>query len=476
MKLLFIYLAVILAISFYLWNNVFKEGILGTKEDSTMTTKEVEMNFIQRLINGMNSDGTSNDKSTDKDTKQLISKKVTPGITTIDRYQDDSCSVDEYIYCVDGQIECQDIFGSAVSNNLQADVNSSYTLGATFKNTCGSYINKANLTDYTKEIKHLFSNTKGVYFDPSGVYFDLSRNKILSECTIEKPWRVGGNNGVPKQGCFSSESEADAVWFSYLNTFFNKNASYSKNDHVLVLASFLNSPDFLNKNPGTLSILNILDKATDASTKSYTTINGQKYYYGIINEVNNDTYNVSLTNTPKPSINPGDSTVIKNIPKTALLKDSLYNPKTNDYYSNLGTGSKKRPVCKSGSFTTCLSSAPFSIKNGEYVPEKDPLVLDASYNKYRKQSRIDLNSPFTSPGVNPSGIIDESNLLQYNYFTSKDNESPFIKCVANYGSKIGDPLCCNQPGTLKDTKRICPEEIPTCMGYSASDNMYGYCN
>lgn len=465
MKLLFIYLAVVLAIAFYVWVNIFKEGVTGTKEDS-MTTKETEMNAIQQLINGKNKDGTPNGQSTDKDTTQLVSNKVTPGITTIDRYADSSCNTNEYIYCVDGQIECQDIFGSVVTdpNSLQT-MDSSYKSGNTFKNTCGSYIDKTNLTDYTTEVKQKFSTTKGVYFD-------------ISNCGDEKPWRVGGNNDVPKLGCFLNEPEADHIWFSYLTSFFNKNAIYSKNDNVYVLSSFLNSSYYLNNHPGTLSILQLIDKPTNASSKSHTTINGQKYYYGIIDEVTGDTYSISLTNSPKPTTN-GDSTTLKNIPKPALLKDSLYNPKTNNYYSDLKSGIKTgRPVCKSGKFTSCLSSAPFSIKNGEYVPEKDPLMLDASYNKYRKSSQIDLlsNSPFSSPGVNPSGIIDESNLLQYNYFTSKNRESPFIKCIANYGSKVGDPLCCNQTGTLKDTKRICPEEVPTCTGYSSVDNIYGYCN
>ena len=152
MKLLFIYLAVVLAIAFYVWVNIFKEGIIGQKEDS-MTTKEVEMNAIQEFINGKNING----QSTDKDTKQLLSNKVTPGITTIDRYQDNACRVDNYIYCIDGQIECQDIFGSVISdpNSLQT-INTSYKGGNTFKNTCGSYINKTDLSDYTTELRQKF--------------------------------------------------------------------------------------------------------------------------------------------------------------------------------------------------------------------------------------------------------------------------------------------------------------------------------
>ena len=160
MKLLFIYLAVFLSIAFYVCVNIFKEGVVGKKDDS-MTTKEAEMNAIQEFINGKNKNGTLNEQSTDKDTKQLLSNKVTPGITTIDRYQDNACRVDNYIYCIDGQIECQDIFGSVISdpNSLQT-INSSYKGGNTFKDTCGSYINKTNLSDYTTEVKQKFSNTK----------------------------------------------------------------------------------------------------------------------------------------------------------------------------------------------------------------------------------------------------------------------------------------------------------------------------
>jgi hypothetical protein len=116
------------------------------------------------------------------------------------------------------------------------------------------------------------------------------------------------------------------------------------------------------------------------------------------------------------------------------------------------------------------------MKNGKYVPTSDPLTLDASYNRSQSQTDLFAKTPFSEPPVNPSGIIDRDSLLEYNHFTPRPTETPFIKCIANNGSNIGDPLCCNQPGTLKDTKYICPQEVPTCMGYSATDNVYGYCN
>jgi len=203
----------------------------------------------------------------------------------------------------------------------------------------------------------------------------------------------------------------------------------------------------------------------------------QKYYYGIITQVTGLTYTVSIATMHADPAEPIKKISLTSVPKKALLKNSLYNPKTNDYYSNLTTKSHPRPVCKSGAFTSCLSSPPFIIENGTYVSMNDnDLSLDASYNQYRTQAQNDLNAltPFSSAPVNPSGIMN-SELLEYNYFTTQNKESPFIKCIADYGSNIGDPLCCNQEGIINDTIYICPQEVPTCMGYSASDNAYGYC-
>lgn len=49
-----------------------------------------------------------------------------------------------------------------------------------------------------------------------------------------------------------------------------------------------------------------------------------------------------------------------------------------------------------------------------------------------------------------------------------------IKCNASFGSNIGDPLCCEQPGVVQNTKFICPSELPTCMGYKCGES-WGKC-
>lgn len=476
MKLLFIYLAVVLAISFYVWVNILKEG----NQDTDMKDINKRLGSTYTDISGQkNRDGTQARTEIDTSPNILSSKKVTPGITTIDRYEDPMCILDgkqEHIYCVDGQIECQDILGDLVNNNLNVNPLITDYEGNTFTNTCNSHINKINLSDYN-QIETTIDTGTGVYFD-------------LSNCTDpdEGPWRAGGI--VEKIGkesiitpdsysCYPSQSAAKNAINEEINITMNENQTYNVNDDVFILDSYLRTQ---NKK-GLSSLLSILDKTKNTSldqskeiytTQLFKTINGQKYYYGIIVKTGN-TYTVKMT---------GDniSIDIENVPKTALLKNSLYNKKSKDYYSDLKTGSHKRPVCKSGRFTSCLSSSPFTIENGMYVTKDPSLTLytdgsDPNMKRsiYNRDNNLIAKTPFSEPPVNTSGIIDNADiaLLEYNYFNSQSN-TPFVKCIADYGSSIGDPLCCNQKGYVEDTKYICPEEVPTCRGYS--DNAYGYCN
>jgi hypothetical protein len=173
MKLLFIYLAVVLAVVFYIWVNINKEG-----------NQDTDMNELNKLLVPTY---TSPD---------ILKSKVTPGITTIDRYADPMCTTNEYIYCIDGQIECQDIFGDVIHSNIQT-ITTEYTSGNTFKNTCDSYIDKINLSDYSQ----IELDTKNI---GTGVYFDLSN------CSEDKPWRSGGVETIGKTD-IESESECESA-------------------------------------------------------------------------------------------------------------------------------------------------------------------------------------------------------------------------------------------------------------------------
>jgi len=385
----------------------------------------------------------------------LPSNKLSPGIETIDRYADPMCGANQYIYCVDGYIECDDIFGTAQNalKNITDYTGASYKTGNTLGG-CGTYTRKINLNDYVTDYDISINMTRGVYFD-------------LSQCSQKrypgKPWRVGGDSILEFQGCYPSEKDADDAWDNITNIMdIKKTQVYKENDQVLIQELFVKKLT----TQGLPQLLKILDADKG---KLYKIINGKKYYMGTIKIVTDPLYTVTLGI-------PGSKIDIGGVDKQYLLKDSLYNRYANDYYSDLGAGSHPRPVCKKGTFTSCLSNPPYTIKNGEYIPTSDPLLsVTPGPNPLKDpDTGTPASGPFVSPLLGPSIDLSYS-LLEYNYFNTPNKESPFIQCIADYGTKIGDNLCCGQKGTLQDTKRVCPSEVPTCQGYSKEDNTYGYC-
>jgi hypothetical protein len=48
-------------------------------------------------------------------------------------------------------------------------------------------------------------------------------------------------------------------------------------------------------------------------------------------------------------------------------------------------------------------------------------------------------------------------------------------CAADFGTKIGGPSCCGQPGIVADATYICPKQKPHCIGY-VYGNHFGWCS
>lgn len=372
---------------------------------------------------------TNNYEGFEEDTNVLTTNSASTGITTIERYKDPMCkNLDEYIYCVDGKIECEDVLGGTVNTLSRIG---SYISGDTLTG-CSSYINKINLSDYKDE-------TGGVM--ATGVYFDLSM------CTKQKPWRVGGDKDgkLSFKGCFDTELNATNILSSTI-------VIYKKGDKVLIKSSNI-------KLNGIQTFLKVLD----VDKNSFKFINDVKYYKATVIEATSGNYTINLGP-------PGNIQTITGVQGSELLKDSLFNQYSNDFYSDLKNGSHPRPKCKGGLFTSCASKPPFTIVNGIYVPTHD--AYDTSYNMPSLQKDAIIGA-FNL--TNPSGIIDKSNILEYNYYDTQLVSNPFIKCIADNGTNVGDKVCCGQDDTLKNTKYICPEEVPNCKGYSKDDNVYGIC-
>ena len=70
---------------------------------------------------------------------------------------------------------------------------------------------------------------------------------------------------------------------------------------------------------------------------------------------------------------------------------------------------------------------------------------------------------------------DTKNYFNSNYSSTNDDTCiSTLKCKANNGADIGDPLCCSQPGMVTNTEHTCPVDYPYCTGYVCGET-WGTC-
>ena len=49
------------------------------------------------------------------------------------------------------------------------------------------------------------------------------------------------------------------------------------------------------------------------------------------------------------------------------------------------------------------------------------------------------------------------------------------KCIADFATQVGEPLCCGQTGVLQDTRYVCPPTKPTCSKFKCGSE-FGTCS
>ena len=102
--------------------------------------------------------------------------------------------------------------------------------------------------------------------------------------------------------------------------------------------------------------------------------------------------------------------------------------------------------------------------------------LDLSDNVYRRNdAKTDISHNF----YDTSGNSLLNNILsQLQGLTTKidkcDVKTEDIKCIADFGTNIGDELCCGQSGILTDTKYVCPSNYSKCENMKCGSK-YGVC-
>uniref|UniRef100_A0A6C0JNS4 Uncharacterized protein n=1 Tax=viral metagenome TaxID=1070528 RepID=A0A6C0JNS4_9ZZZZ len=71
-------------------------------------------------------------------------------------------------------------------------------------------------------------------------------------------------------------------------------------------------------------------------------------------------------------------------------------------------------------------------------------------------------------------ILDSNGIWrQYDDSSGCDDCEP-VKCIADFGTEIGQLTCCGQNSTLKSTKYVCPSSLPTCNNFKCGSE-FGTC-
>ena len=191
--------------------------------------------------------------------------------------------------------------------------------------------------------------------------------------------------------------------------------------------------------------------------------------------------------TETPITNPGttpstitDPNTITN-PSTIIDPNSITNPSTIiDPTTNPTTVTEPTTIINPGAFNE-LNRFQMLNSNLETIYNT---TVDISDNLYEVSNEINYKLNDISDNMfsdydasrnfyNSSGNMISQILTKLNDLTLKIDTTANLKCVANFGTKIGEKLSGGK-GVLTDTKYVCPEEMPNCAGMLC-DEKYGVC-
>lgn len=72
-------------------------------------------------------------------------------------------------------------------------------------------------------------------------------------------------------------------------------------------------------------------------------------------------------------------------------------------------------------------------------------------------------------------VLDVNGIWRYYEDISGSEDCEPIKCIADFGTEIGQLTCCGQNSLLKSTKYVCPMNLPTCNNFKCGSE-FGTCS
>jgi hypothetical protein len=109
---------------------------------------------------------------------------------------------------------------------------------------------------------------------------------------------------------------------------------------------------------------------------------------------------------------------------------------------------------------------------------------DISFSKYKSMLENYANT-ITSINAEKerykrdiSNSVTKDNYDNYEYYYEEKGPDgstcPSLKCIADFGTNIGENLCCGQTGVLQNTEYVCPSVKPTCQNFKCGSK-FGTC-
>jgi len=200
--------------------------------------------------------------------------------------------------------------------------------------------------------------------------------------------------------------------------------------------------------------------------------------YNTIDRVKDSNGNYEYCIAGKVTCNSGDLIEIKDkylggITYDASCSDNSDADCSGNFMDNLSSDALqkwKTPTARGISF-------PF-LSNGFTIPYSYiPVDISGNYIEFYDSSGDLIDS------MNKCDMLETEYLSDQCYAALKPKEEPTKtdkttnkKCIADYGTEIGDSLCCGQKGVLQKyaSDYVCPKSTPTCSDFVCGDS-YGTC-
>ena len=118
-----------------------------------------------------------------------------------------------------------------------------------------------------------------------------------------------------------------------------------------------------------------------------------------------------------------------------------------------------------------MSNYDISFSSYQSILRNNSSLID-SINAEKERLKKDLSGnyprlPITSEEYGPSGS-------EHSDSEPSGATCPSLKCIADFGTNVGEDLCCGQTGVLQNTEYVCPSSKPTCQNFKCGSK-FGNC-